>query len=52
MSIVLLDTDIFSFLFKGDQAHLKGIESYLVGNTPAICFMTVAELYQWTLFNQ
>lgn len=46
MSAVLLDTDVFSFLLKGDTRS-KAYSDLIVGNTPAISFMTVAELYQW-----
>lgn len=46
MSHVLLDTDVWSFLFKGDT-RAEGFQSHLVGNTPCIAFATVAELYLW-----
>lgn len=46
MSIVLLDTNIVSFILKGDsRAHLY--EPHLVNNEAAISLMTVAELFQW-----
>jgi predicted nucleic acid-binding protein len=48
VSELLLDTDVFSYLFKG---HLFA-ESYrplLKGHVLAISFMTVAELFQGAL---
>ena len=52
MTAVLLDTDIVSFLFKGERNRLRKLESYLERHTLAISFMTVAELYQWAKFNR
>lgn len=46
MDVVLLDTDIFSFLFKKDD-RLQPYASHLKGKKLAISFMTVAELFQW-----
>ena len=46
MNILLLDTNIVSFLFKGDS-RLKMYEPHLKGHKLAISFMTVAELFQW-----
>ncbi|RME69534.1 MAG: type II toxin-antitoxin system VapC family toxin [Chloroflexi bacterium] len=46
MNIILLDTNIVSFLYKGDS-RAKQYASYLQGQRLAISFMTVAELYQW-----
>ncbi len=46
MSHLLLDTDVWSFLFKGDT-RAENFRSHLVGNTPCIAFATVAELYLW-----
>jgi tRNA(fMet)-specific endonuclease VapC len=46
MNTVLLDTNIVSFLLKGDsriEAYLPLLEEKQL----AISFMTVAELYQW-----
>lgn len=46
MSLILLDTNIVSFLFKGDSR--AGLYTgHLQGQQLAISFMTVAELYQW-----
>ena len=46
MDIILLDTDIFSFIFKGNN-RLQPYIPYLEGKILAISFMTVAELFQW-----
>lgn len=46
MSIVLVDTNIVSYLYKQDtRASLY--EPHLLGNELAISMMTVAELLQW-----
>lgn len=49
--MVLLDTNIVSYLFKGDS-RAKGYAPYLQGQQLAISFMTVAELYQWAAVRQ
>lgn len=46
MSLLLLDTDVFSYLVKGDSRAIQ-YASVLEGHSVAISFMTVAELYQW-----
>ena len=46
MSVLLLDTDVFSYLVKGDSRVLQ-YAPLLTGQSVAISFMTVAELYQW-----
>lgn len=48
MSAVLVDTDVFSFLFKG---HSFGAlyDRDLHGKTVALSFMTVAELDRWAI---
>ena len=46
MDIVLLDTNIVSFLLKSDS-RAASYEPYLQGQQLAISFMTVAELFQW-----
>jgi predicted nucleic acid-binding protein len=51
MRVVLVDTDVVSFLFKGDtrgdlyKAHIQG------DALPAISFMTLAELEQWAILH-
>lgn len=47
MNVVLLDTDIVSFLFKGDK-RLQLYTPHLKGQVLAVSFMTVAELFQWS----
>ncbi len=44
--LVLLDTNIFSFIFKQDSRALL-YEPYLQGRLLALSMMTVAELFQW-----
>jgi tRNA(fMet)-specific endonuclease VapC len=46
MNIVLLDTDVVSFLIKGDSRALT-YAPLVQGQRLAISFMTVAELFQW-----
>ena len=46
MSTVVLDTDVWSFLFKGDS-RAEQYRPYLEDNALCISFQTVAELYQW-----
>jgi tRNA(fMet)-specific endonuclease VapC len=43
---VVVDTDVVSYLFKGDT-RAAGYEPHLIGRTPVISFMTVAELDAW-----
>ncbi len=51
MNTVLLDTNIISFVIKGDtRAHLY--DSCLVNQRLAISFMSVAELFQWAAIRQ
>jgi predicted nucleic acid-binding protein len=48
MDSVILDTDVLSFLAKGDtRAALYS--SLLIGKHLCICFQTVAELHLWAL---
>ncbi|NEP54590.1 MAG: type II toxin-antitoxin system VapC family toxin, partial [Moorea sp. SIO3C2] len=51
MSTILLDTNIVSFIFKGDSRALD-YEIHLKNRHLAIAFMTVAELYQWAAIRQ
>jgi tRNA(fMet)-specific endonuclease VapC len=48
MNAVLIDTDVFSFLFKGDSraAAYVGI---LADHRPCLSFMIVAELHRWAI---
>lgn len=45
-AIIILDTDVVSFLFKGDT-RAEAYRPYLSSRTLALSFMTVAELYRW-----
>jgi tRNA(fMet)-specific endonuclease VapC len=45
-TVVIIDTDVVSFLFKGDT-RAQAYRQHLQGKTLALSFMTVAELYQW-----
>jgi predicted nucleic acid-binding protein len=46
MSLLLLDTNIVSYLFKRDS-RAERYAVHLLGHDPAITLMTVAELFQW-----
>jgi predicted nucleic acid-binding protein len=46
MDVILLDTNIVSFILKGDS-RASDYELHLKDRQLAISFMTVAELYQW-----
>lgn len=46
MSYVILDTDVWSYLFKQDtRAELY--RPHIQGQIPCVSFQTVAEIYQW-----
>jgi tRNA(fMet)-specific endonuclease VapC len=48
MSDVVVDTDVFSYLFKGDtRASLYA--KHLNGKQINLSFVTVAELYRWSV---
>lgn len=46
MPTVLLDTDVFSYLLKGDS-RANAYAALIQGQRVALSFMTVAELFQW-----
>jgi tRNA(fMet)-specific endonuclease VapC len=46
MQIVVVDTDVVSFLFKRDTRAVS-YEAHLMGKEMVISFMTLAELWQW-----
>lgn len=46
MSALIVDTDVVSFLLKGDT-RAQPYRPHLQDKTLALSFMTVAELYQW-----
>ncbi|MEM8641430.1 MAG: type II toxin-antitoxin system VapC family toxin [Cyanobacteria bacterium P01_G01_bin.54] len=48
MAVILLDTDIASFIFKGSQFS-EPYEPLLQGHELALSFMTLAELFQWAM---
>lgn len=48
MSLALVDTDVFSYLFKGDTRGQPYLE-LLGDNSPCVSFMTVAEVKLWAL---
>jgi len=51
MSLVLIDTDIASFIFKGSD-YADPYLPLLSGQDLALSFMTVAELFQWAILRQ
>lgn len=46
MNQVLLDKDVWSFVFKRDS-RAERYRAHLEGNVLCLSFQTVAELYQW-----
>lgn len=50
MSFVILDTDVASAVFRGRAS--ERLKARLAGHTPAVTFVTVAELTKWTLVRQ
>jgi len=51
MSLLLIDTDIASFIFKGSD-YADPYLPLLGGQELAMSFMTVAELFQWAILRQ
>lgn len=51
MSMVLLDTDVVSYLAKEDTRRLAYAQ-HLLGHELSIAIMTVAELFQWATVRQ
>lgn len=51
MSLILIDTDIASFIFKGSD-YADPYLPLLSGQELALSFMTVAELFQWAILHQ
>jgi tRNA(fMet)-specific endonuclease VapC len=45
---LLLDTDVASYLFKNNP-RAKPLRQLLKGQRPALAFVSVAELFKWTL---
>ena len=52
MDAVLLDTDVFSFLNKQGDTHAELYRPHVKGKTIALSFVTVGELYVWTIKKQ
>lgn len=46
MRLVLLDTNVISFLFKGDT-RARAYAPLLEGHRLAVSFVTIAELFEW-----
>lgn len=51
MTVILLDTNVVSFVFKGDSRAQLYFDA-LQDKQPAVSFMTVAELYQWAAIRE
>ncbi|PZU97569.1 MAG: twitching motility protein PilT [Leptolyngbya sp.] len=51
MALLLIDTDIASFIFKGSD-YADPYLPILNGQELALSFMTVAELFQWAILRQ
>jgi len=51
MSLLLIDTDIASFIFKGSD-YADPYVPLLSGHELALSFMSVAELFQWAILRQ
>lgn len=45
---LVIDTDVASYLFK-DSPRAKSFRPMLQGKQPALAFVSVAELFKWTL---
>ena len=48
MKPVLVDTDVFSFAFKGDSRAVE-LDVALANKQLCLSFMTVAELFRWAI---
>jgi predicted nucleic acid-binding protein len=48
MDAVLLDTDVFSYLLKGDSRAPR-YQTLVAGKTVALSFVTVGELLSWAI---
>ena len=47
VEVVLVDTDVFSFLMKGHTLAAQ-YEKHIKGKKPALSFVTVGELLTWS----
>jgi tRNA(fMet)-specific endonuclease VapC len=52
MDAVLLDTDVFSFLNKQGDTRAELYRPHVMGKTIALSFISVGELYVWTIKRQ
>jgi tRNA(fMet)-specific endonuclease VapC len=52
MDAVLLDTDVFSYLNKQGDSRADLYRPHITGKTIALSFVTVGELYTWTVTRQ
>ena len=48
MNEIAVDTDVFSFVFKGDT-RAQVFRPMLNAAKPCLCFASVAELYRWKI---
>ena len=51
MTGVVVDTDVYSYVFKSDSRGAL-YDKHLAGRRVHLCFATVAELYRWTVIHQ
>ena len=51
MSLLLIDTDIVSFIFKGSN-YADPYRVILSSHELALSFMSIAELFQWAILRQ
>lgn len=49
MDAVLLDTDVFSYLLKDGDTRAALYQRHVRGKTIALSFITVGELYTWSV---
>jgi tRNA(fMet)-specific endonuclease VapC len=47
---VVVDTDVFSFVYKGDS-RAAGYAPHLTGQPLHLAFVTIAELYRWSVLH-
>ena len=52
MDAVLLDTDVFSYLLKAGDTRGELYRPHVKGKTVTLSFVTVGELYAWTIKRQ
>jgi predicted nucleic acid-binding protein len=52
MDAVLLDTDVFSFLIKEGDSRAELYRPHVKGKTIALSFVTVGELFVWSVRKQ